>query len=106
MLGNIDKLRNGRFYYSENQTGPVYIQREGDQQIDYIQDIELTSKVVWIQPNVYKLILIDISNPDQVDLQVGDELFVSIIEITSDYYLTETNYNGSVNESKIWFAAA
>lgn len=106
MLGSIDKLRNGRFYYSENQTEPVYIQREGDQQIDYIKDIQLTSKVVWVQPNVYKLILENISNPDLVSLQVGDEMYVSIKEITHDYYVTETNYNGSIDESKIWFAAA
>lgn len=106
MIQSVEKLKNGRFYYSPNQTEPVYILRTGNQQIDYIQGVQLTSKVVWINPTVYKLILENISNPEQIDLKIGDELYVSIKEITTDYYLTETKYNGAVKESKLWFAAA
>ena len=106
MLGNIDKLRNGRFYYSDNQTDSVYILRKGDQQIDFIKDVQLKSKIVWLQPNAYKLILESISNPEKINLEIGDVLYVSIKEITSDYFLTETEYKGSISESKLWFAAA
>ena len=104
MRGDIlfNKIKAGKFIDRANKE--AFILRKGEHQVDYVHSsLTLKSKIIWTSDMDYKLVLEDISNPEIVNLQVGDELSVHVVEVTNEYYVSETNYKGDKVVSQLWF---
>lgn len=100
-----ESIKEGRYLY-DPQSPEDYIFRSGDYQADHISSVglKLVSEVVWISELEYKLVLANINHPDVTELNVGDILHAKIVEITDDYFVTKTIFNGVEKLSKLWFA--
>lgn len=99
------KIKEGKYFYTQ-ETSENYIFRAGDYEADNIKTIglKLISEVVWINDLEYKLVLDHINKPNLTHLKLGDELHAKITEVTNEYFVTETSFNGQSKESKLWFA--
>lgn len=100
------KIKEGKYIYN-NETPQNYIFRAGDYQADNINSIglRLISEVIWINELEYKLVLNHINDEKLTHLKVGDTLYAKIVEITNEYFVTETSFDGQSKESKLWFAS-
>lgn len=96
------RLSHGKFHFAENNS---QISREGNTQTDYFEEdgLTLTSSVEWLSESEYKLTLIDIDEPQKVDYNIGDELYVKVITMNKDYYSAESTYKGKTQRSVFWF---
>lgn len=98
------KIKAGKFLY-DSQYPKNYIVRDKDIQWDFLDHIgiELTSKIEWLSDLEYKLTLIKINDSENIHLKIGDTLHATIINITHDFYVIESNYQGTIKQTEVWF---
>ncbi len=98
------KIKAGKFLY-DSQYPKNYIVRSKDIQWDFLDHIgiELTSKIEWLSDLEYKLTLMKINDDEQIHLKVGDTLHATIIDITHDFYVIESNYKETIKQTEVWF---
>lgn len=103
-LKNLAEKLQGNFVDRDDKD--IIIVRQKDVQIDHIGfNLTLTSKIVWINETQYNLILENVSDENaNIPIKVGDVMIVTVIEVTSEYYIANCDFNGQRNVMKLWFA--